>query len=186
MLFIKVFNTNSEFTITVIGVLHQISCKCWTLRCTGVWCLKEQNNSMLLLMVLDGRGTVNDGSMKFDRNSLMKPQHCWTSVQGWYSNWKSHKIQTSICGYFLRIKAEMKNFSDTFLGGWQFWCTILKYRLRLWSPCLRKRCFVNSCNIKYERHVKFALPILDHVASDYLCFLSSKWSLAAEEKPPRA
>ena len=42
LLQIKVLKTKTEFTITETRVFRQISCKCWTLQCIGVWCLKDK------------------------------------------------------------------------------------------------------------------------------------------------
>ena len=49
-----------------------------------------QNNSVFLLLHLGGAGSIKESSMKLTRNSLIRPQHCATSAQGWYSSWKSH------------------------------------------------------------------------------------------------
>lgn len=38
----KVLKTKTDFTITEIRVFRQISCKCWTLQCIGVLCLKDK------------------------------------------------------------------------------------------------------------------------------------------------
>lgn len=41
-----------------------------------------QKSSVFLLLHLGSEGIVKDSSMKLTRNSLIKPQHCVTALQG--------------------------------------------------------------------------------------------------------